>query len=211
MMRKAERLKAEGILLGLYFFRRTPNAERRTVFSKIKEDYEMTPDTIPLDNQELKELLNKCWMTHDAMWFYHCLEEFGIEKTNKINRAAIKSMAAIEIKRYQKALGTSQFESFDQLIHFFKLVMEIVSGKFMKYSFDFSERNRIQAEWQSCFAYEGMKGLGVADRYECGIMLRIEAWFDTLGIRYEVEPKVTGCMMHTDDRCYRDYLFFFEK
>jgi hypothetical protein len=42
-------------------------------------------------------------------------------------------------------------------------------------------------------------------------MERVEAWFDTLGIRYEVAPKVTGCMMHTEGRCYRDYTFFFEK
>jgi hypothetical protein len=171
----------------------------------------MTTEIIPLEQDELKELLNKNWMTHDAMWFYNCLEEFGIEKTNKINKAAIRTMAAIEIKRYQKALKISRFDSFDELDHFFKLVMMIVSGKFMKYNFSFQEKNIIHAEWQSCFAYEGMKGLGVADRYECGIMLRIETWFEALGIKYEVEPKVTGCMMHTESRCFRDYRFFFEK
>jgi hypothetical protein len=169
----------------------------------------MTANLIPIEKDELKELLNKGWMTHDAMWFYNCLQECGIEKTNKINLAAIRGMAVIEIKRYQKALGITRFDSYDDLVHFFKLVMAIVSGKFMKYSFSFPEKNLIHAEWQSCFAYEGMKGLGVADRYECGIMLRIEIWFDTLGIKYEVEPKVTGCMMHTEGRCFRDYKFFF--
>ena len=171
----------------------------------------MTNDNIPLGKDELKELLNKGWMTHDAMWFYNCLEECGIEKTNKINKAAIRGMAAIEIKRYQKALGAGKPDSFDELKRFFGLVMEIVSGKFMKYNFSFPEKNLIRGEWESCFAYEGMKGLGVADRYECGIMLRIETWFDTLGIQYEVEPKVTGCMMHTDGQCFRNYRFFFEK
>jgi hypothetical protein len=47
-----------------------------------------------LETGQLKELLNKGWMTHDAMWFYNCLQEVGIEKTNKINRAAVKMMAA---------------------------------------------------------------------------------------------------------------------
>ncbi len=171
----------------------------------------MATETIPLEKEALKELLNKNWMTHDAMWFYHCLEEFGIERTNRINKAAIRSLAAIEIKRYQKALGISRLESFDELVHFFLAAMEIVSGKFMEYSFSFPERNRIHAEWESCFAHEGMKRLGVVDRYECGIMFRIETWFDVLGIKFEVEPKVTGCMMHTDGQCYRDYRFFFEK
>ncbi len=171
----------------------------------------MTSDNIPLDKTELKELLNKGWMTHDAMWFYNCLEECGIEKTNKINKAAIRAMAAIEIKRYQKALGAGKFDTFDELKRFFKIVMEIVTGKFMKYSFSMPETNLIHGEWKSCFAYEGIKALGVIDRYECGIMLRIETWFDTLGIKYEVEPKVTGCMMHSDGQCFRDYRFFFEK
>lgn len=168
-------------------------------------------ESIPLEKDELKELLNKCWMTHDAMWFYNCLEECGIEKTNRINKAAIRGLGAIEIKRYQKALGMAHFDSFEEFRSFFEKVMEIVSGKFMKYNFTFPEKNLIRAQWESCFAYEGMKRLGVVDRYECGIMLRIEVWFDTLGIKYEVEPKITGCMMHSDGQCYRDYRFFFEK
>ena len=71
--------------------------------------------------------------------------------------------------------------------------------------------NRIHAAWKQCFAHDGIKALGVIDKYECGIMDRVEGWFDTLGIKYDVEPKVTGCMMHTEGRCYRDYTFFFEK
>ena len=68
----------------------------------------MTADFNSLSKNELKEILNKNWMTHDAMWFYNCLQEFGIEKTNKINKAAIRDMAAIEIKRIQKAVGASK-------------------------------------------------------------------------------------------------------
>ena len=45
-----------------------------------------------LPPDELKELLIKGWMTHDGMWFYHCLQECGIEKTNRINKAAIRAM-----------------------------------------------------------------------------------------------------------------------
>jgi hypothetical protein len=90
--------------------------------------------------------------------------------------------------------------------------MQIVKGEFMEFTCSMPARNRMHSEWGgSCFAYEGVKALGVIDRYECGIMLRIETWLDALGIKYEVEPKVTGCMMHTDGRCFRDYRFFFDK
>ena len=164
-----------------------------------------------LSKNQLKEILNKNWMTHDAMWFYNCLQEFGIEKTNKINKAAIRDMATIEIKRIQKAVGAAQINTFDEFKSFFDQAMEIATGKFMKYKYSSPAHNLIHAEWESCFAHEGMKALGVADSYECGIMLRIDTWLNTLGIKFEVEPKVTGCMMHTDGKCAWDYKFFFEK
>ena len=160
---------------------------------------------------EIKELLVKGWMTHDAMWFYNCLQACGIEKTNKINKAAIMDMAAIEIKRYQKAVGVEKLDTFDEFKRFFEIAMKIATGEFMKYIYSMPAHNMMHGEWESCFAYEGIKALGVIDQYECGIMLRIETWLDTLGIQYEVEPKITGCMMHTDGKCFRDYKFFFEK
>jgi len=171
----------------------------------------MNTDTNSLNKNELKEILNKSWMTHDAKWFYHCLQEFGIEKTNKINKAAVRDMSAIEIKRIQKAIGAGQMDTFDEFKLFFDKVMEIVTGKFMKCKYSMPAHNLMHFEWESCFAHEGMKTLGVIDSYECGVILRINTWLDTLGIKYEVEPKVTGCMMHTDGKCFRDYRFFFDK
>lgn len=171
----------------------------------------MATDFNSLSKNELKEIMNKNWMTHDAMWFYNCLNEVGIEKTNKINKAAVRGMAAIEIKRIQKALGVGQIDTFDEFKRFFDIAMEIATGKFMKYKYSTPAHNLMQAQWDSCFAHEGMKSLGVADRYECGIMLRIDTWLNTLGIKFEVEPKVTGCMMHTDGKCFFEYRFFFDK
>ncbi len=168
-------------------------------------------DRVPLEKGELKELLNKCWMTHDAMWFANCLRECGIEKTNRINRAAVRGAAAVEIKRIKKATGTERIETFGEFWAFVQAAMAILTGDFMQYSFASDGMNRIHCTWQKCFAHDGIKALGVIDRYECGIMERVEAWFDTLGIRYEVEPKVTGCMMHSEGRCHRDYTFFFER
>jgi hypothetical protein len=171
----------------------------------------MTADFNSLGKDQLKEILNKNWMTHDAMWFYNCLQEFGIEKTNKINKAAVRGMAAIEIKRIQRAVGAEKINSFDEFKNFFDTAMQIATGKFMKYKYSITDKNLMQAQWDSCFAYEGMKALGVSDRYECGIMLRIDTWLNTLGIKFEVEPKVTGCMMHTDGKCFIEYRFFFDK
>jgi len=171
----------------------------------------MAAHTLSLSKDEIKELVSKNWITHDAMWFYHCLQEFGIEKTNQLNKAAIRDMSAIEIKRIHKAMGAAPINTFDEFKHFFDVTMEIATGKFMKYKYGSPSHNLIHGEWESCFAHEGMKALGVADRYECGVMLRINTWLDTLGIKYELKPNISGCLMHTDGKCAWDYRFFFDK
>lgn len=162
-----------------------------------------------IDGRELKELLIKNWMTHDAMWLYHCVREFGMEKTNVVNRAAVRSMAAVEIKRLRKAMGVERIETFEQFREFFNAVMEVVTGDFMKPSFSFPEHNRVHGQWKTCFAYDGLTKYGMIDRYQCGIMDRVEGWFDAMEIPYTVTPKVDKCIMHTEGRCYRDYTFEF--
>ena len=43
-----------------------------------------------LDKQELRELLVKCWMTHDGSCFYNSVKELGIVVANKLNKGAIR-------------------------------------------------------------------------------------------------------------------------
>ena len=164
-----------------------------------------------LEKQELKELLNKCWMTHDAMWFSHCLEECGIEKTNRINRAAAKSVGMIEVKRIKKALGIGEIQSFEDLKKIAIGAYEIVKGDFMHITPSFSSDNILHWEWETkqCFAHDGIKKLGVIDQYQCGIFERIGGWFDGLGIKYSITPQVEGCMLHSNGKCFRDFRFYF--
>lgn len=162
-----------------------------------------------VEGAQLKELLIKNWMTHDAMWLYHSVQQFGLEKTNIVNKAAVRSMAAVEIKRLKKAMGVERVESFDDFKEFFSAAMEIALGNFMKATFSFTGHNRLHGEWKTCFAYEGLTKYGMIDQYQCGIMDRVEGWFDALGVQFTASPKVDGCMMHTEGRCYRDYRFEF--
>jgi len=164
-----------------------------------------------LKKRELKEILIKNWMSHDAMWFYHCLQECGIEKTNKINKAAVRAMGMIEIRRIQKAVGVDKVETFEDLKSLMEATWGIVKGDFMKFSHSFPSQNVLRGEMERCFAYEGIKQIGAIDKYQCGIFERIYGWFDGLGIKYSVSPQVEGCMMHTDGKCFRDISFTFSK
>ncbi|UCD84530.1 MAG: hypothetical protein JSU92_14885 [Deltaproteobacteria bacterium] len=164
-----------------------------------------------LGKNELKELLNKNWMTHDAMWFLHCLQTCGIEKTNEINTRAAKSMSSVEVKRYKKVFGIEKAETFEDLKTFLEEVFRVIKPEFMKFSISFPGQNIVRWEWEpeQCFAYQGVKGLGIIDQYQCAIFLRPETWFNELGLTFEVSPQVDVCMMHTKGECFRDYKFEF--
>jgi uncharacterized membrane protein (DUF2068 family) len=71
-----------------------------------------------MTSDEREELLRKCWMTHEAMWFLQALQECGIETANKTNKAAVRSMGAIEAKRVAEALGIEKIRTFAELRRF---------------------------------------------------------------------------------------------
>jgi len=162
-----------------------------------------------LDKKEVRDLMCKCWMTHDAMWFFHCLQEVGIEKTNKINKAAVRTMAAVEARRLLKSLGYSEgdLHSFVGFQNVFNDMFGVIKADFMNGETEFLKDGTLRVTWHQCFAYDGVKKLGVIDGYLCGIFDRLEGWFEEFGLEFTVEPKVEGCMMRTDGHCYRDYKF----
>ncbi|MFX1322953.1 MAG: DUF6125 family protein [Promethearchaeota archaeon] len=162
-----------------------------------------------LDWKDIKEILIKNWMTHDGMWFLHCVMRVGIKKTNKINKAAVKSMAKIEIKRIKKALSIEKIENFEQLQKFLGQVFNIVKAEFMDFTFEYPLINQLKFTMNRCFAYDGVNRLGYIEEYDCGIFERLRGWFDELRIKYHVTPKIRGCMMNQCGKCYRLFQFSF--
>ncbi|MFX1277474.1 MAG: hypothetical protein ACFFAT_20845 [Promethearchaeota archaeon] len=150
-------------------------------------------------------------MTHDGMWFFHCLQECGIEITNKINKAAVKSLAKIEIKRIQDAFNIERIKSFGDLQDIIKDALDVFKADFMGFKYLFPVKNHMHCEMDKCWAYDGIKRLGVIDEYECGIFDRIDSWLDNLGIKYNVSPIIENCLMNVNGRCYRDYTFYFNE
>jgi hypothetical protein len=172
---------------------------------------EIISKTIPLEKMELKELLIKNWMTHDGMWFYHCLKEFGVEKTNALNLAAIQSLSDIEVPRISKALGIEKdaIKTFEKLKEAFSSLFCVVKGDFMEFKYDFPADNCLKWEMERCFAYEGMKRMGVIDRYKCGVIYRIQCWMAVLGLNCRFDPPVGLCLWPKTGQCAGEIRFFF--
>ena len=163
-----------------------------------------------LDKHELKELLVKCWMTHDGSWFFNCAKELGIDATNKLNKASIKSLAMIEVQRIRKALGieTEKIKTFEQVKNYIDDAFSVIKGDFMNFEYTFPEKNRLHWEMSKCFAYEGMKRTGVK-KYECGVLYRVSCWLDVLEIPHQIEPKVEDCLLYSQEKCSGDIIFNF--
>ena len=160
-----------------------------------------------IEKIDVKDLLAKGWLTHDGMWFYHTYQEFGIERANALNKAAIKSLAPIEMERAKRVLGIDKerFDTFDELMDFMLSALELTmpDSVFKKIHFRSPSRDLIHWDWENgqCFAYKGMKQIGTIDRYRCGVMYRIECWLEALGITYTMHPRIEGCLMHEKGIC----------
>ncbi len=167
-----------------------------------------------MDKEEMMVLLNKCWMSHDGMWFFHCCQEFGIEVANRLNHSAIASLAPLEITRFKKALGYDgvDIKAFDQFQDFFSRAAKLVIPDFMGGRFFFGENNTLTMEMkpQQCFAYKGMQRIGVIAQYECGVHYRIDCWIKALGIDYQKNPNTRHCSMHTEGTCLRRFVLSFD-
>ena len=165
-----------------------------------------------IDKDQLKELLLKCWMTHDGMWFYSCLKRFGIEEANRLNKSAIKGLAPFEIERTKKTVGFDKrtIETFDDWRAYFSIAAKLFIPSFMNVTFSFPEPGVMHWEFEpnNCFAFKGMKRMGVIDQYECGVIYRVECWLDCFGVRYETKPRLDKCVMREGGRCSGDIVLF---
>jgi hypothetical protein len=166
-----------------------------------------------IEKKKLIELLNKCWMSHDGMWFFHSVREIGIIKANRINKAAIRSLAPLEINRIKKFLGlkNDRLETFVEFKEFFSQASELFIPDFMNATMSFPESNVLHWDFKpkECFAYKGMQRIGVIDEYECGVIFRIACWIESLGIKYEVDPKIVRCSMIDSPHCSGDFRLYF--
>lgn len=167
-----------------------------------------------IEKTEIRDLLAKGWLTHDGMWFYHACRQLGIQKANEINKAAIQSMAPIEMERAKRALGIDgqSLDTFEGLRDFMFRTLELIlpSSVFEMSLFRSPSSGLIQWRWkdQQCFAYKGMKKIGLIDGYSCGVMFRIACWLDALGFKYSMRPEIKGCLMHESGTCQGEIQVF---
>ncbi|TFF98377.1 MAG: hypothetical protein EU547_01755 [Promethearchaeota archaeon] len=164
-----------------------------------------------LDKEELRNLLVKNWMTHDGAWFLNTYLQFGIKKANKLNKRAIRTLSSFEISRIKEKLGLANktISNYDELQQFVNNAFSVLKGDFMNFNYSFPGENRIHWDMGKCFAYEGMKKLGVEKEYECGVIYRVSCWLKELGLNHSIEPRIKKCLKTTKGECSGEIIISF--
>jgi hypothetical protein len=161
-----------------------------------------------LNKEDLKDLLVKNWMTHDGAWFLNTFLLFGIDEANKLNKKAIRTLAHFEVERVRKLSEYSDKEvsSYEDIKIFINDAFSVLKGDFMDFKYSFPEKDRFHWEMGRCFAYEGMKKLGVQKEYECGVLYRVSCWLKELGINHKFDPPFKHCLLHSQGQCKGDII-----
>jgi len=123
----------------------------------IEASHESTKD---LNLKEITDLLHKGWMSHDGMWFYHCLKEFGIE-TAQAEQGGHSVAGPLEMKRLKRLLGIEKIETFEEFKAFLTGGFELLIADFMNARMSFPKKCLpLGVSSQQCFAYKGMQNIG---------------------------------------------------
>lgn len=138
--------------------------------------------------------------------------ELGIDKANHLNKSAIKMLAEVEQKRLLKLMGwqNHKITTFEDLKALIDNGFSVIKGDFMNFSYTFPAKNVMRWNMHTCWAYEGVKKLGVEKEYQCGVLWRVMCWIKNAGVKYEIDPPVKTCLLTTQGKCEGEFRFFLE-
>ncbi|MEJ2252241.1 MAG: DUF6125 family protein [Candidatus Lokiarchaeota archaeon] len=164
-----------------------------------------------LNKEELKNLLVKNWMTHDGAWFLNTYLYYGVKGANKLNKKAIKTLSKFEVNRIRNVSGrgNEKISNYEELKKFIDDAFSVLKGDFMDFRYSFPGKNCMHWEMGKCFAYEGMKKLGIQKEYECGVVYRVSCWLNELGLQHKIEPKFRKCLLNSQEECKGDIIISF--
>jgi hypothetical protein len=167
-------------------------------------------ETSEIEKTQIRNLLEKRWLTHDAMWFLQAFSHVGIDKANEMNRAALKFLAPIDMERVKQVLGVNEEKllDFDHLVQFMNAALELTLPDSVMKRLDVTAPadNCIHWKWEKyqCFAYKGIKQIGAIDGYNCGVIYRFLCWLEALGFSCSTRPAIEKCLMHENGECEGD-------
>ena len=147
-----------------------------------------------LSDEREKELLRKCWYTHDARWFMSVAEEFGLEAANRLNKRTCRALGEAEMRRFVKALGIAAPTNMRELVPVIEAAFRLFTPPPLM---DLEVRMVDDRSWEGwmkrCFIHDNVVKAGIGPFYVCAAIDRIQGWHEALGMPLAEEPPALRC------------------
>ena len=163
-----------------------------------------------INRDQLRDILLRNWMTHDALWYGEVAAKFGMAEASPMNLRVCRNLGRIEFKRLMNVVEAPPPKNFKAYRELFELAKEVFVPEFVTIQIDYPGNSLQVFQVSDCFAYNGMKKMGLLPEYECGIFERIEGWFDAMGLKYTRTPDLSRCLKFKDEECKITVQFHFE-
>jgi hypothetical protein len=155
-----------------------------------------------LDPETEKDLLRRCWLWHDARWFAAVAGEFGMAAANRINRANVRALGQVEMRRLMKARGVDQVADLAAAMRLYDAGRDLyVPGSLMDAEVGAIADGSYEVTFRRCYVHENIVRAGIADAYECAVFARIEGWHDAWGLPLAEDLPARTCALAAGQQC----------
>jgi hypothetical protein len=155
-----------------------------------------------LSDKQEKELLRKCWYTHDARWFMSVAQEFGLDAANKLNKRTCRALGEAEMRRLVKTLGIAAPTNVEELVPVIEAAFSLFTPPPLM---DLEVRAVDDRSWEgwmkSCFIHDNVVKAGIGPQYVCAAIDRIYGWHDALGLPLAGQPPALHCLKIDGREC----------
>jgi hypothetical protein len=167
-------------------------------------------EKLQVNQKQIRDILIKNWMTHDALWYTEVAHHFGMADASPMNLRVCRKLGQIECRRLMKQVDVSAPGNMMDFRQLFDLAERVFVPEFMTIRVDYPGSDLQRVQVLDCFAYNGMRKAGLVSEYACGIFERIEGWFDAMGLAYRLSPDLSRCLKHQGKDCVVTIQFKFK-
>ena len=158
----------------------------------------------PLTDDVQKDLLRRCWYSHDARWFTSVAEEFGVEAANRLNRRVCRALGEAEMRRFVVAFGIEKPRTVGGLLEVMDQAMRfLVPPPLMAFDLWVIDGHSYGGWIRRCFIHDRVTRAGIASSYNCAAFDRIQGWHDALDLPLAEDPPALPCAKALGQECLR--------
>ena len=157
---------------------------------------------LALSDEQEKELLRKCWYTHDARWFMSVAQEFGLEAANRLNKRTCRALGEAEMRRFVKALGIAGPTTVQELVPVIEAAFRVfVTPPLTQAEIRVVDDRSYEVWIKRCFIHDNTTKAEIDPFYICAAFDRVQGWHEALGMPLAEEPSLQRCPKNQGQEC----------